>query len=280
MQRDSGSIGSLAQARRHMMASMIAVTCLVGLGSCASQKKRTTFSLPSRHAVHEDQLTVLTDQPIDADSQIVRELTLVRDQIRELFDIPPGSRNVVVYLFSDQEHYSRYMRSQHPDLPPRRAFFIGTPQELAVYAYCSEKMYVDLRHEYTHGLLHASVGYIPLWLDEGLAEYFEVGSRQPGGINGEHASGLRYALAHGWRPDLEQLEQLEYVGQMNRKHYQEAWAWIHFLLHEVPHGREIIADYLKDIRLGLDPGSFAARVRTHLPSAEIQLTSYVQTLVP
>ena len=33
---------------------------------------------------------------------------------------------------------------------------------------------VDLRHETTHAVLHGLLPMVPLWLDEGLAEYFEA----------------------------------------------------------------------------------------------------------
>ena len=48
-----------------------------------------------------------------------------------------------------------------------------------VFAYKSKALPVDVRHEGTHGLLHAALPMVPLWLDEGLAEYFEVPGRQP-----------------------------------------------------------------------------------------------------
>ncbi|GIT30210.1 MAG: hypothetical protein Ct9H300mP1_22560 [Planctomycetaceae bacterium] len=47
----------------------------------------------------------------------------------------------------------------------------------------------DLRHEFTHGVLHSSLKRVPLWLDEGLAEYFEVVGPKPGGVNTEYPTG-------------------------------------------------------------------------------------------
>jgi hypothetical protein len=43
-----------------------------------------------------------------------------------------------------------------------------------VFAYRGEDFETDLRHECTHALLNAALPVVPLWLDEGLAEYFEV----------------------------------------------------------------------------------------------------------
>jgi hypothetical protein len=68
----------------------------------------------------------------------------------------------------------------HPNLPRRRAFFVETDTRLSVYAYWGDRVAEDLRHEVVHGYLHAVVPHLPLWLDEGLAEYFEV----PRGLSG------------------------------------------------------------------------------------------------
>ena len=43
-----------------------------------------------------------------------------------------------------------------------------------VYTYWGNRIQQDLRHELTHAILHSVLKDVPLWLDEGLAEYFEV----------------------------------------------------------------------------------------------------------
>ena len=77
-------------------------------------------------------------------------------------------------------HVRSFFRDRYPDFPKRRAFFVETDTQLAVYAQWGDRVAEDLRHEVAHGYLHAIVPSIPLWLDEGLAEYFEV----PRGQNG------------------------------------------------------------------------------------------------
>ena len=56
----------------------------------------------------------------------------------------------------------------------RRAFFLAQGSRQVVYTYFNPQLEVDLRHEATHALLHLAIAELPLWLDEGLAEYFEV----------------------------------------------------------------------------------------------------------
>ena len=259
------------------------IGCLVmlaALAGCAGSRKQQVVrsGLPSAHAVRSQQVLLLTDAKLPQEDEILEELGQIRSRLIETLNIPPGEREVVVYLFADRDRYAQYMREKHPNLPARRAFFIGTSRELAVFAHWGDQVLVDLRHEYTHGLLHSSIGRVPLWLDEGLAEYFEVGSDSPGNINGEHLPRLMAAASTGWRPDLRRLEHLEQVGDMRREDYQESWAWVHYLLHEAPDGREVLSQYLRELRRGESPAPLSARIGNDLGAAESQLARYVLSL--
>ena len=66
------------------------------------------------------------------------------------------------------------MTRHFPGTPSRRAFFVESPTHLSVYAQWGDRVQEDLRHEVVHGYLHAVLRDIPLCLDEGIAEYFEV----------------------------------------------------------------------------------------------------------
>lgn len=260
----------------------LAIAALSGLGllsGCAHSRQQVVSSgLPSRHAARSEQVVVLSDDPLPASAGVVEELSRVRQQVTRTLGIPVGKREVVVYLFRDQSRYAAYMREHHPSLPARRAFFIGTPKELAVYAHWGEHVMVDLRHEYTHGLLHASVGHVPLWLDEGIAEYFEVGGAEPGGVNSEHLGRLTAALRTGWQPNAERLERLEGVADMSREDYQEAWAWVHYLMHEAPQGRELLSQHLNAIRHGQTPVALSERLQQTIPDSEIQLARHLERI--
>ena len=99
-----------------------------------------------------------------------------------------------------------------------------------------------------HGYLHASVPALPLWLDEGLAEYFEV-PRGHGGLNRPHLELLSDMMEHnGWQPNLKRLERLTSAGEMEQSDYAEAWAWVYFLLNSTPERRELFTGYLADLR--------------------------------
>ena len=138
-------------------------------------------------------------------------------------------------------------------------------------------MRVDLRHEFTHGLLHAALESVPLWLDEGIAEYYEVPDAGPQRINVEHAQRLSVAVQNGWRPDLRRLEAIESVDEMHRLDYQESWAWVHFLLHESPETRSLLLEYVEGLQNTTNAQSFAEHIHANLPRAEDRLLGYVST---
>jgi hypothetical protein len=231
--------------------------------------------LPAQHSVKSEQLLVLSDFKLTAQDPLIVELQQLRSDVYDELLIPQQDRRVVVYLFTDETRYAGYMNSTYPDLPPRRAFFIGSPAELAVYAFWGDQVRVDLRHEYTHGLLHASLKQVPLWLDEGIAEYFEVPDAGPQRINVEHAQRLTTAVQNGWRPDLRRLEAIDSVNQMHRLDYQEAWAWVHFLMHESPESRSLLLGYIETLQSGGEPESLAQIVEQNIPQADQRLLGYV-----
>ncbi len=266
---------SLTQRSQIRLTLCLGLLVLVtGVWGCATRTPQVS-GLPARHSVKSDQLLVLTDFEMAKDDPLILELKELRGQVSETLEVPMEDRRVVVYLFSNESDYSTYMNGAYPDLPPRRAFFIGSPAELAVYAFDGNQVRVDLRHEYTHGLLHAGLKAVPLWLDEGIAEYFEVTGRDPQRVNIEHAQRLSTAVQNGWRPDLRRLESLEDVAEMHRLDYQESWAWVHFLLHESPDTQMLLINYLHDLRENPDPGSLADRIESEMPHASERLLSYV-----
>ncbi len=214
---------------------------------------------PARHSIRSDQLLILSDFKLPRDHPLVVELISLRKQISQTLDLPIQQQVVVVYIFSSESEYREYLNTSYPGLPERRAYFVGTPRELAVYTFWGDRIQEDLRHEYTHGLLHAGLKAVPLWLDEGLAEYFEVPGPVPGTINNDYTSRLRGLVANSWRPDLKRLEGLEEFSQMQRVDYQEAWAWVHYLLHSSPDTRDNLLSYLRDLRKDANPNPLSCR---------------------
>ena len=224
----------------------------------------TNHTLPHQFHVAWDDVRLRSDLPVDKTSPLVREFRDLRQEIVETLDLPRQHRPVTIYLFTNEQAYALFLKKTHPTLPPHRAYFIGTRSELAVYAFWGDKVEEDLRHEYTHGLLHGCLKNVPLWLDEGLAEYFETTA--PGHLHPEHSVKLAAAVQHGWKPDLARLEQIEDVREMHGADYQESWCWVHWLLQD-PVGCQQLLDYLAELRTVEDPTPLSSRLKKSLPLA-------------
>ena len=233
--------------------------------------------LPAKYTLENEHLVVQSDVKLTRNHELLRDLDRLREEILSTLDLPAQKQPVVVYLFADEARYAHYLQTRYPRLPPRRAYFVGTSKELAVYTYWGERIQEDLRHEFTHGVLHATLKDVPLWLDEGLAEYFEVTS-QPTGMNREYAMNLAAEIATGWKPDLDRLESLEAVDQMHKPDYQESWAWVHFLLQHSEDSRAVLTSYLHELRTNPQPGLLSSRLRTVIPTADRRFLSHAGEL--
>src|SRR5476651_194733 len=79
---------------------------------------------PGKYHIRESQYVFYSDFPLKQNLPIFKELGELREQICKELQLPPSNTVIQVFLFEDQEHYEKYMRSRYADLPLRRAFFI------------------------------------------------------------------------------------------------------------------------------------------------------------
>lgn len=250
--------------------------CVSIMGCRLPHPRTVSARLPEACTVEADQLKIVSDVKLAEDHHLVLDLKALREDVLSELELEASEREVVVYLFKTPEAYQRYLESLFPGLPPRRAYFVGTSSKLAVYTFWSDRVLEDLRHEYTHGLLHACLGNVPLWVDEGLAEYFEHDLADYHRFREDYAQSLQVAFAKGWTPNLARLETLDHVAEMHLVDYQEAWLWVHFLLNDSPESRQILLQWLKSEAetVGGSRESLARTIQEHqLP---IQGASIVQ----
>jgi hypothetical protein len=234
---------------------------------------------PAKFTYRVSQFVFLSDFEVQKNLPIFQELANLREQVYKELQLPASGVIVQVFLFEDKERYERFMQLKHPDLPKRRAFFVVQPrrlggaEDLLVYTYWGDRIQQDLRHELTHALLHCVLKDVPLWLDEGLAEFFEV---PPGwnGVNLQHVEQLRGQAKF----DLDRLELLSDVRQMNPSEYREAWAWTHMMLRGTPAARQTLVSYLQDLRGNSRPGPLRPRLDRIFPSLDGALAQHLAGL--
>jgi len=247
---------------------------IAGLAIPALPKK------PGKYYHRVSQYVFYSDFPLEPTDPLFAELESLPDQIQTDLKLPTGSGIVQVFLFEDQEKYEAYIQARYPKLPIRRAYFFaeqrGTslPDDLTVCTWVGKHLRTDLRHELTHALLHGVLKAVPLWLDEGIAGVFE----QPihsAGVNLTHLEALRKP---GFTPNLARLEKLGQVHQMEKPEYQEAWAWVHFMLHSTPANRLVLQDYLQALRQNPNPGGLLTKLEMSAPDANRQLIDHLANL--
>ena len=236
---------------------------LAALAGCATMGPKGSGKplVPTTFQVRTGPYVICTNEKLDVDAPVVRQLRSLDAQVEETLGlkVEAGEHPVEVYILDDRKAFEHFLTFYYPDLPHRRAFFLANGDQRVVYTFFGDRLEEDIRHEATHALLHVAIGDIPLWLDEGLAEYFE-GPPERNGVNPEHVGRLPDDLASGWTPDLARLESLKGVRQMKPRDYRESWAWVHYLLNEGPAQKSALISYLGDLRASAEARPISARL--------------------
>jgi hypothetical protein len=240
-----------------------------------------SVTLPGKHATRRGCYVFYHDFDLDPNDSMFASLEDLPDQVYGELRLPPANTVIQIFLFDTQERYERYMftpkSGRYRHLPSRRAYFITEPrlgggtEELKVFTWMGDHLKTDLRHELTHALLNAVLKSVPLWLDEGLACFFELPPIQDG-VNPQHLDHLQRGSFH---PDLARLEKLEQVKQMEKPEYREAWAWVHFMLRGSPIARRVLLDYLQTLRTNNSPGLLGPRLTAAIPDLEQALAAHL-----
>jgi len=255
---------------------LILAAALLVADGCAAWRPGPT--LPMNFAVVRDELILHSDFDVPPHHWLLDELVALRASLCRDTALPTPSVPVHIYLFHEPRRFQAFIDELHPEFPTRRAFFVEEGPELAVYAHWGPKAAEDLRHEVTHGYLHAVVPPIPLWLDEGLAEHFET-APEAQGLNRPHALLLQAAVDGGWYPDLRRLAAVDSPAALTQRHYAEAWLWVHFLLTEEDR-RAVLTEYLAQWARHDDPTPLPDAILDRWPDAADRLVDHLRGLAP
>ncbi|MDA7980360.1 MAG: basic secretory family protein [Pirellulales bacterium] len=232
---------------------------------------------PGKFAIKRDQLRIYSDAELPEDHRLFDDLMSLRDDVLSELQLPSSEEAIHVYLFDSSNRFADFIDVNYPSFPKRRAFFVETDRQLSVYAHWGDRVAEDLQHEVTHGYLHSVVPRIPLWLDEGLAEYFET-PRGEAGLNAPHVEDLGWKFRGGWRPNLFRLEALNSAADMTQLDYAESWAWAHLMLRSKPATRQVLHQYLADLREQGTTEPLSFRLRAMMPAPEAALVRHLEAL--
>ena len=207
----------------------------------------------------------------------LNELPPTQDAIERVLGLAIPEKPIEITLFRSRGSFNRYISQRVPEGVGRSALFVQGIDAGRVYAYYSGRMDTDIRHESTHALLHSALPYVPLWLDEGLAEYFEA---PPARRYAGHPSlkPSKRAAYFRWRPNLTRLESISVLRDMGEDEYRESWAWVHWMIHGPEPVREILRTYLDEIARGGFPGKLEPRLRRVVRDPAESLRAHVRSV--
>lgn len=143
---------------------------------------------------------------------------------------------------------------------------------------------LDLYHQYVHAVLDGYHPELPLWLEEGLAEYYSIFHIE----NGEARVGYRInrhiaRLRNGSLIPLDDLFSIdrsspEYnESDRTGMYYAESWLLTHMLLRERPNGRAQSMLYAELLRDGIDRDTaFSKAFQTTYAELEAEFRKYVR----
>ena len=183
---------------------------------------------------------------IKAVSASIEQIAALDKELSERFSLPRCQEKIKLYIFKDVKSYTTYIQKEYPGAPMRRALFAMEKDKPGkIFTFLHEEFDVDLRHECTHALLHSKIGRLPIWIDEGLAEYFEAPIDQR--IYKEpYFTQIKRNVSYNLLapvPDLKKLENIKKMGDFLEIHYRNSWSWMNFMIND-PARQKILGNYL------------------------------------
>jgi len=211
--------------------------------------------------------------PLDRYGPLFDDLARLQGELVRTLGIPAANEPIELLLFGSQATYRAFLQARYPHLPDRRALYRKMDGPGTVFAFRHAHFRTDVRHEGTHALLHSVLDMVPLWLDEGLAEYFERPAGERAGRQ-DYMDAVCWDMRLGVLLTVEQLEGKQDLVAMGAIEYRFAWAWVHFMLHGPKVAHHVLVGYLADIRAGNLPGRLSGRLAGAIPNLEQQLAAH------
>ena len=92
-----------------------------------------------------------------------------------------------------------------------------------------------------------------------------------------YLKGTVWNARFGVVPSLKRLEQLSNMQQMRQREYRDAWAWIHFLLHDSPEVKAELVAHLDDIARRSPPGRLSEQLTRRLGQPGKRFAAHFRT---
>jgi len=234
---------------------------------------------------------VVSDAGEKKAQQVAHQFEQVRGLFREILQarVDPG-RLVIIFAVRDESG----LRELLPDYWERK----GAARPAGVFIAGTEKHLVALQldagftnpfhvpyHEYTHLLTRLNVSWVPLWLREGLAEFYassEIDEKEVrwGLVPRDHVMLLRQVplLKMGELLSADTSSPLYKEGSRAGIFYAQSAVLTHYLLLGAPQRRGQIQELFKLLEADVEEGDALRRAFGDLGKLESELATYVRRM--
>jgi len=155
---------------------------------------------------------------------------------------------VNLWVFNDEPSYYAFQKQHAPALAGSSSGFHTSKDNIAAAVRRSDEQLLDTSvHEAVHVMNAGMFGYVPRWLNEGLAEYFETmqvyGQAVEISPDKRKLHLLNMAGGQLLLKDVLTSTFQEWNGSKRELLYANSWALVYFLL-EKPQGKKALLEYL------------------------------------
>lgn len=164
----------------------------------------------------------------------------------------PQSREFRIVIYGSETEYRRYQRQVAPVLENSAGFYNSRNNQITTWGMADSHLLRLITHEVSHAISASHGRFVPTWLNEGLAEYFEqiqvagLGARVP--VSDYWLTVLR---RRGWAeqpPDLRSVLDAQHrdwyaANGPDSLSYAASWSLVWFLM-DSKQGRTLISNLL------------------------------------
>lgn len=174
-----------------------------------------------------------------------------------LGEMPKQRRDFRIVIYGNEADFRRYQRQVAPVLENAAGFYNNQTNQITTWGMAEAQLLALVTHEASHAISNTNEHWVPTWLNEGLAEYFE--GMHVFGLSAEvHAN--RYwlnVLTHqGYTrrpPDLRRYLAVSHEqwyrgdGDDGTLAYATSWSLVYFLM-DSRQGRDLLKALLERTR--------------------------------
>lgn len=219
--------------------------------------------------------------------QFERIRLLYSHSLNNKLRVDPGSPILVIAVKNEKllsEIIPEYW-ARKGDVHPAGLFVPGPEKNyIALRTDVSgEVHYLPVYHEYVHLIVELNFQHFPLWLDEGVADFFGNAKLVPGGgIFGQLNSSYLNLLTNAKLLPLDTLFRVDHrsphynEASKAKIFYAESWALVHYMMTDpVKSQANLIGKYINALEHGGDPVESARTLFGDLADLQDKLRTYV-----